>query len=174
MRAGLLPGNTPSRNGFVTLPRSHFCFCLLTFRKADYHGGLLAPKGECLLVGCLTSQQHASVSQGRICSIFTCCHSAVQTFPSHSVTVYWHRARQSLAPAPGRVTTAVPIFMSLVGPGQIQAEAGFEPRIFRSQGGRLNHWANKAVRRKLVNISLLTLVNRQRTSPSLIFSFRRL
>ena len=28
----------------------------------------------CLLVGCLTSQQHASVSQGRICShICTCC-----------------------------------------------------------------------------------------------------
>ena len=30
----------------------------------------------CLLVGCLTSQQHASVSQGRICSDhFTCCHT---------------------------------------------------------------------------------------------------
>ena len=29
---------------------------------------------NCLLVGCLTSQQHASVSQGRICSDnFTCC-----------------------------------------------------------------------------------------------------
>ena len=39
----------------------------------------------CLLVGCLTSQQHASVSQGRICSDnFTCCHTeteaADQTF----------------------------------------------------------------------------------------------
>ena len=39
----------------------------------------------CLLVGCLTSQQHASVSQGRTCSdIFTCCHTetevADQTF----------------------------------------------------------------------------------------------
>ena len=30
----------------------------------------------CLLVSCLTSQQHASVSQGRICSDnFTCCHT---------------------------------------------------------------------------------------------------
>ena len=30
----------------------------------------------CLFVGCLTSQQHASVSQGRICSDkFTCCHT---------------------------------------------------------------------------------------------------
>ena len=28
-----------------------------------------------LSVGCLTSQQHASISQGRICSYkFTCCH----------------------------------------------------------------------------------------------------
>ena len=32
--------------------------------------------GFCLLAGCLTSQQQASVSQGRICSdIFTCCHT---------------------------------------------------------------------------------------------------
>ena len=33
----------------------------------------------CLLVGCLTSQQHASVSQGRICSDnFTCCHTEIK------------------------------------------------------------------------------------------------
>ena len=31
------------------------------------------------LVGCLTSQQHASVSQGRICSDnFTCCHTQIE------------------------------------------------------------------------------------------------
>ena len=39
----------------------------------------------CLLVGCLTSQQQAGVSQGRICSDnFTCCHTEIdvadQTF----------------------------------------------------------------------------------------------
>ena len=39
----------------------------------------------CLLVGCLTSQQHTNVSQGRICTDnFTCCHAeteaADQTF----------------------------------------------------------------------------------------------
>ena len=39
----------------------------------------------CLLVGCLTSQQHARASQGRICSDnITCCHTetevAAQTF----------------------------------------------------------------------------------------------
>ena len=33
----------------------------------------------CLFVGCLTSQQHASVSQGRICiDNFTCCHTEIQ------------------------------------------------------------------------------------------------
>ena len=31
------------------------------------------------MVGCLTSQQHASVSQGRICSDnFTCCHTEIK------------------------------------------------------------------------------------------------
>ena len=34
---------------------------------------------NCLFVGCLTSQQHASVSQGRICSDnFTCCHTEIE------------------------------------------------------------------------------------------------
>ena len=33
----------------------------------------------CLFVGCLTSQQHASVSQGRICSDnFTCYHTEIE------------------------------------------------------------------------------------------------
>ena len=33
----------------------------------------------CLLVGCLTSQQQASVSQGRICiDNFTCCHTEME------------------------------------------------------------------------------------------------
>ena len=34
---------------------------------------------DCLFVGCLLSQQHASVSQGRICSDnFTCCHTEIE------------------------------------------------------------------------------------------------
>ena len=34
---------------------------------------------DCWLVGCLTSRQHASVSQGRICSDkFTCCHTEIE------------------------------------------------------------------------------------------------
>ena len=34
---------------------------------------------RCCLLGCLTSQQHASVSQGWICSDnFTCCHTEIE------------------------------------------------------------------------------------------------
>ena len=37
------------------------------------------PRFVCLLVGCLTSQQHASVSQGRICTDnLTCCHTEIE------------------------------------------------------------------------------------------------
>ena len=36
-------------------------------------------EGGLLFVGCLTSQQHASVSQGRICSDnLTCCHTEIE------------------------------------------------------------------------------------------------
>ena len=35
--------------------------------------------GVCLFVGCLSSQQHANVSQGRICTDnFTCCHTEIE------------------------------------------------------------------------------------------------
>ena len=34
---------------------------------------------DCLFVCCLTSQQHASVSEGRICTDkFTCCHTEIE------------------------------------------------------------------------------------------------
>ena len=45
---------------------------------------MFASKGEgglfvCWLVGCLTSQQHANVSHGRICTdSFTCCHTEIE------------------------------------------------------------------------------------------------
>ena len=42
----------------------------------------------CWLVACLTSQQHASVSQGRICTDnFTCCHTEIEaTDPTFYLT----------------------------------------------------------------------------------------
>ena len=46
---------------FLTVKKGRFC------RKV------------CLLVGCLTSQQHEGVSQGRTCTDnFTCCHTEVE------------------------------------------------------------------------------------------------
>ena len=43
----------------------------------QFHTG--CSKGIGWLVGCLTSQQHARVSQGRICTDnFTCCHTEIE------------------------------------------------------------------------------------------------
>ena len=63
-----------------------------------FHGELLCVSGPdtgfaCLFGGCLTSQQHASVSQGRICSDnLACCHTEIEVcrsnFLPHPVTVY--------------------------------------------------------------------------------------
>ena len=71
------------------------------------------------MLACLTSQQQASVSQGRICSDnFTCCHTEIevadQTFyltqsPGRPVPVLTLKRQ-----APGRVATGVPIVKSLV------------------------------------------------------------
>ena len=46
------------------------------------------PTGPRLLVVCLTSHQHASVSQGRICSDnFTCCHTEIEVaYPTFHLT----------------------------------------------------------------------------------------
>ena len=70
-----------------------FCFALLCQRVSSLVARHVAVGGNplqgvclfCLLVGCLSSQQQASVSQGRICTDnFTCCHTeteaADQTF----------------------------------------------------------------------------------------------
>ena len=63
---------------------------------------------NCLSVGCLTSQQHASVSQGRICSDnFTCCHTEIKVADQ---TFYLTQSQYTdTGPA-----TGVPIFKSLV------------------------------------------------------------
>ena len=53
------------------LPSSH--------RREDLARPWHRTRFVCLLVGCLTSQQHASVYQGRICSDnFTCCHTEIE------------------------------------------------------------------------------------------------
>ena len=51
-----------------------------TKRRRESEVGSLVTALQALFVGCcLTSQQHASVSQGRICSDkFTCCHTEIE------------------------------------------------------------------------------------------------
>ena len=74
----------------------------------------------CLLVACLTPQQHASVSQARICSdIFSCCHtdrSCRSNFLPHSVSILTPgRPVPALilyCQTQGREATGVPIFKS--------------------------------------------------------------
>ena len=77
----------------------------------------------CLLVSCLTSQQHASVSQGRICSDnCTCCHTEIEV------------ADQTFFLTQSQYTDT-----GMTRPGKIPAKAGIKPRACRSRGGRLNH-----------------------------------
>ena len=95
--------------------------CLLSLQRPDRK--TLTGKEVCWLVGCSTSQQHASVSQGRICSDNgTCCHTEVevadQTFhltQSQYTTLGKPVPALTLQrQAPGRVATGVPIFESVV------------------------------------------------------------
>ena len=101
-------------------------------------------------VDCLTSQQHASVSQGRICEDnFTCCHAetevADQTFyltqSQYTDTGPTSPSADPIIPGAwqgshGSANFEVP---GMNRPGKIPSQAGFEPRIIRSRGGRLNH-----------------------------------
>ena len=148
----------------------------------------------CLFVGCLTSQQHASVSQGRICSDnLTCCHTEIevadQTFyltqsqytdtgptsPSadpitpgacqflsqwYDSTPKKSRRKRDLNPGSSTLEAdALPLgqrggcgtehFRSYVTgmtrAGKTPAQVGFEPRVCRSRGERLNHQTNEAI-----------------------------
>ena len=74
----------------------------------------------CLFAGCLTSQQHASVSQGRICSDnFTCGHTELEDAdPTFHLTQSQYTDSGPTSPSvdpitPGWVSTAVPIFKSM-------------------------------------------------------------
>ena len=104
----------------------------------------------CLLV-CLTSQQQASVSQGRICSdSFTCCHTEIEAADQ---TFYLAQSQYTdtgpTSPSADPVTPGAwqgsPLECQFWShwydstPEKIPAQAGFEPGTFHSRGGRLNH-----------------------------------
>ena len=86
--------------------------------RSGQRGGVVQEVGVfvCLLIGCLTSQQQASVSPGRICSDnCTCCHTEVeaadQTF---YLTQSQYTDTRLTSPStdpltPGRVAAGVPM-----------------------------------------------------------------
>ena len=104
-----------------------------------------------LLVGCLTSQQHASVSQWRISSDnFTCCHTEIkfgdQTF-CLTQSQYTDTGPTSSSADPitsgawqGRHWSVNFLVTGMTRSGKkLPSQAGYEPRTFHSRGGRLNH-----------------------------------
>ena len=67
-------GNQPTNN-----LRSQLVCLHNSNRASRFHNSSLTTMPLWQFVGCLTSHQHASVSQGRICSnSFTCCHTEIE------------------------------------------------------------------------------------------------
>ena len=86
------------------------------------------------LLACLTSKQHASVSQGRSCSDHCrCCHTDIDvTSPNDSIVTPGNQSQHWPyidLQSPGRVAAAVPIPMSmLTGPTLLpMGRAGIQP-----------------------------------------------
>ena len=111
------------------------CVCGGGWRKGE--GGEI-----CLLVGCLMSQQHASVSLGLICSDnFSCCHTEIevadQTF---YLTQSEYTDSRPTGPSADPVTPGAWqgrhwsanffVVTGMTWPEKIPAQVGFEPRVF--------------------------------------------
>ena len=100
------------------------------------------------MLACLTSQQHASVSQGRICSDnLTCCHTEIevadQTFhltqSQYTDTGPTSPSADPITPGAWQGSHWSANFLSHwydSTPKKIPSQAGFEPGIFRPRGGR--------------------------------------
>ena len=131
-----------------------------------------------MFVGCLTSQQQASVSQGWICSDnFTCCHTEIevadQTFYltqlQYTDTGPTSPSADPIMPGAwqGSHWSANFSVTGMTRPGKIPSQAGFEPGIFRSRGGRLT---TRPTRRCIPKgdalcCRLCKLSNRQKCDP---------
>ena len=106
------------------------------------------------LLACLPSQEHTSVSQGQVrednC---TCCHTEIE-----AADQTFHLTQSQYIDTGPTCPSADPItpgawqgshwganfeVTGMTRPRKIPCQAGFELRIFRSRGGRLNHQANE-------------------------------
>ena len=113
----------------------------------------MCPRWCCLLVAQRPSNMLVHLMNGSVRHFYVFSYwdrSCRSNFLPHPVKVYWQKANQSQrwpynASRKNRVATGRPIFKSVVwlDLGKIPAQAGFEPRIFRSRGGRLNHSTRK-------------------------------
>ena len=123
-------------------------------RGSDGGGGAFV---RCLLVGCLTSQQHAGYLRDgsaqtivRAATLRQKLQVKLSTSPSHSILTPGR-------PVPGADPITPGAWQSshwsanfqvtgMTRPGNIPtAQAGIKPRTFGSRGGRLNHQANETV-----------------------------
>ena len=115
--------------------------------ELGYNGGW---RFVCLLVGCLTSQQHASVSRGQIClDNFTCCHTEIEVAdPTFYLTQSQYTDTGQTSPGAdpilpgawqGSHWSANFEITGMTRLGKIPSQARFEPRIFLSRGERLTH-----------------------------------
>ena len=132
----------------------------------------------CLLVACLTSQQHASVSQGRICSDnFTCCHTEIEVSdPTFYLTQSQYTDTGLTSPSADPITpgawqgshwSANFEVTGMTRPRKIPAQAGFEPGTFRSRGGRLTTRSTRRSRQRNSARSLGKVTRRWNSARSL-------
>ena len=123
---------------------------LLTPKKLSVWLSSLPWKKEMVFVCCLTSQQHASVSQGWICSDnCTCCHTEIEVAdPTFYLTQSQYTDSGPTSPTTDPITpstwqgshwSANFEVIGMTWPGKILSQVGFEPQIFCSQSGHLNH-----------------------------------
>ena len=101
-----------------------------------------------MFLDCLMSQQHVSVSQGRICADnFTCCHTETEAadptfYPTQSQytdTGPTHPSADPITPGAwqGSHWSANFEVIDMTRLGKIPTQV--EPQIFRSRGGHINH-----------------------------------
>ena len=115
------------------------------------HHSVRAYHVRLLFIGCLMSQQHASVSQGRVCSDnFTCCHTETEVADQ---TFYFTQSQYTDArPTRPNADPTTPgawqgshwcanfKVTGMTRPGKIpMPQAGIKPWIFHSRGGHLSH-----------------------------------
>ena len=105
---------------------------------------------DSMFVACLTSQQHTIVSQGRSCTDnCTRCHTEIEV-ADHTfyLTQSQYTDTRPTSPSTDPITpgarhgshwSANFEVTGMTRPEKIPSQAGFEPGIFRSRGGRLNH-----------------------------------